>query len=42
MSGKKFLPLFLVVILITAAFLAVWIKQGYDNRPKIKIEEENK
>lgn len=38
MSGKKFIGLFLILIVVSAIGLAVWIKQGYDSRPAAQVE----
>lgn len=42
MNGKKFVILFVGLTLISGALISLWIKKGYDSRPKIKIEEEKK
>ena len=42
MSGKKFVFIFLGIMAVSSVFLAIWIKQGYDTRPLIKIEDEKK
>ena len=34
MNGKKVTLVFLVLTILTGMMLAVWIKQGYENRPK--------
>ena len=39
MNGKKFVVCFLMAIAITSVAVGVWIKQGYDSRPEIKIEK---
>ena len=38
MSGKKFISVFLVIIVVSAIGLALWIKQGYDSRPAAHVE----
>jgi hypothetical protein len=43
MNGKKVVICFLIAVIITGATLALWIKQGYESRPKnVNIEEEKK
>ncbi len=42
MNGKKFVILFVAVTLVSGAFISLWMKQGYETRPQIKIEEEKK
>ena len=37
MKGKKFVVIFLALIIVTAVALSLWIKQGYDTRPAIQI-----
>lgn len=39
MNGKKFVVYFLLTIAVTAVAIGFWIKQGYDSRPLVKIEE---
>lgn len=39
MSGKKFVIYFVLAIVITGIAVGIWIKQGYDSRPDIKIEK---
>lgn len=38
MAGKKFISLFLGLIVVSAIGLVLWIKQGYDSRPAAKVE----
>ncbi len=38
MNGKKFVVYFLLAIAMTSVAISVWIKQGYDSRPDVKIE----
>lgn len=40
MSGKKFVAVFLFLIVISAIGLVAWIKQGYDSRPAAKVEAD--
>ena len=42
MEGKKFIVLFTGAVVITSIGIGIWIKQGYDTRPNIKIETEKK
>ncbi len=42
MNGKKFTLIFVALIIVTGTAASLWLKQGYDSRPKIKIEEEKK
>lgn len=42
MNGKKVTLVFLVITIMTGILLAVWMKQGFDNRPKIPATEEKK
>ena len=42
MNGKKVTLVFLVLTILTGMMLAVWMKQGYENRPKEQIEKEEK
>ena len=42
MNGKKFTLIFVVLTIVTGALASLWVKQGYDSRPKIKIEDEKK
>lgn len=42
MSGKKFVVVFLGLILVSGVFLSLWIKHGYESRPLIKVEDEKK
>ena len=37
MSGKKFISIFLVIIVVSAIGLVLWIKQGYDSRPAAHV-----
>lgn len=39
MNGKKFVMYFVVVTVLTAIGLYFGIKNGYETRPAIKIEE---
>lgn len=34
MNGKKVTLVFLVLTILTGMMLAVWMKQGYESRPK--------
>ncbi len=38
MSGKKFISIFLVIMVVSAVGLSLWIKQGYDSRPAAKVD----
>ena len=40
MNGKKVVVYFLLAVAVTAVFLGLWIKQGYDSRPLMPIEEK--
>jgi hypothetical protein len=40
MAGKKFITLFLGLIVISAIGLTIWIKQGYDSRPAASVESD--
>ena len=42
MNGKKFVIYFLLATAVTAVAISLWIKQGYDSRPNIKIEQQVK
>ncbi len=42
MSGKKFVIVFLSLVVVSGVLLSFWIKRGYETRPLIKIEEEKK
>lgn len=42
MNGKKFVFLFLGITIISAVLISLWIKNGYETRPQIQIEEEKK
>lgn len=42
MNGKKFVMYFVVLITITGIAISLWIKQAYETRPQIKIEEPAK
>ena len=37
MNGKKVTLVFLVLTILTGMVLAVWMKQGFANRPKVTI-----
>ncbi len=39
MNGKKFVVVFLAVTAVVGILTCVWIKAGYDSRPKIPIEQ---
>lgn len=39
MSGKKFIIYFAVATVLTSLLIGAWMKQGYDTRPKIQIEQ---
>lgn len=40
MDGKKFVVLFTVLATLTSVAFCVMMKQAYDTRPIIKIEEK--
>lgn len=42
MQGRKFTILFLLLIAVSGVGASLWIKQAYDTRPIIKIEEKPK
>lgn len=42
MDGKKFVMYFVAAAILTSIGLCLWIKQGYDSRPQVKIEETGK
>lgn len=42
MNGKKFVILFVGLMIISSVFVSVWMKEGYDSRPRIQIEEPKK
>ncbi len=42
MNGKKFVIYFLLGTALTAVAISLWIKQVYDSRPNIKIEQQVK
>lgn len=42
MNGKKFVMYFMALIILTGIGISLWIKQGYDSRPEVKIEESAK
>lgn len=42
MDGKKVTLVFLVLTILTGMLVVVWMKQGYDNRPKVTTPEEKK
>jgi Na+-transporting methylmalonyl-CoA/oxaloacetate decarboxylase gamma subunit len=41
MNGKKFVYLFLILIIVSAIGISAWMKQGYDSRPNINIKNDN-
>jgi len=42
MNGKKFVILFVGLIIVSGTLLSLWIKSGYDSRPHVQIEEQKK
>lgn len=42
MNGKKFVIWFLGVTVFSGALVSLWMKQGYDTRPNIQIEQPKK
>lgn len=41
MNGKKFVVLFMILIIISAVGVSLWMKQGYDSRPNINIKQDD-
>ncbi len=42
MNGKKFTLIFIALVLVTGIAASLWVKQGYETRPHVKIEDEKK
>ncbi|MEQ1723063.1 MAG: hypothetical protein ABL930_07785 [Pseudobdellovibrio sp.] len=42
MNGKKFMIYFVGSMILTSIAFCIWIKQAYDTRPIIKIEDVKK
>jgi hypothetical protein len=42
MNGKKFTIVFVGFVVVTGVLLCVWMKDGYNTRPKVQVIEDVK